>query len=387
MNLSNDKLFPLSDEERLARLRLARSETVGPITFRGFLERFGSATRAIAALPSLAKRKALALMSRAEAEQELDTHAKLGARLIHWGEADYPTPLAGIANPPPVLSVRGDGSLLQTASVAIVGARNASAGGRRIAETIARDLGEAGLAIVSGLARGIDTSAHRGALKSGTVAVLPAGVERVYPPENAPLYEAIVAEGAVIAELPPGTEIKAQQFPRRNRLIAGLSLGVIVIEAAKHSGSLITARLALEESREVFAIPGSPLDPRCHGSNDLIRQGATLVETADHVLAELPAHFLASHKRLPTASPAPVENSKNNKKTDSYVTPMDPAESRSTIVEALGPSPVTVDELVRRCQLSPAVVASVLLELELEGRLERHAGQRVSLVTGGGLAG
>ena len=283
--------------------------------------------------------------------------------------------------------MRGDIALLQKAAVAIVGARNASAAGRRMAETIAQDLGQAGLAIASGLARGIDTSAHRGALKTGTIAVLPAEVERVYPVENTPLYEAIIAQGAVIAELAPGTELKAQQFPRRNRLIAGLSLGVMVIEAAKHSGSLITARLALEEGREVFAVPGSPLDPRCHGSNDLIRQGATLTETAGDVLAELPAHFLAGYRAFGTAAAPPPEDRKVIEETKSYTSPADPVGSRSTIIEALGPSPVAVDELVRRCQLSPAVVASVLLELELEGRLERHAGQRVSLLTGAGLAG
>jgi DNA processing protein len=387
MTLSPDKMLSLTEEERLARLQLARSEAVGPITFRALLEKFGSATRAVAALPGLAKRRAVRLVSRDEAERELDTHARLGARLIHWGEPDYPTPLAGIANPPPVLSVLGDVGLLQKAAVAIVGARNASAGGRRLAETLSRDLGQEGLAIASGLARGIDTSAHQGALKTGTVAVLPAGVERVYPPDNAPLYQAIVAEGAIVAELAPGTELKAQQFPRRNRLIAGLSLGVIVIEAAKHSGSLITARLALEEGREVFAVPGSPLDPRCHGSNELIRQGATLTQSAADVLAELPAHFLAGFKPREAAPRRPDNKPIISDKTISYETSFDPSDMRAAILEALGPSPVTVDELVRRCQLSPAAVATVLLELELEGRLERHPGQRVSLLSGVGLAG
>jgi DNA processing protein len=229
--------------------------------------------------------------------------------------------------------------------------------------------------------------AHQGALKTGTIAVLPAGVERVYPPENARLYDAIVAEGVVIAELAPGTELKAQQFPRRNRLIAGLSLGVIVIEAAKHSGSLITARLALEEGREVFAVPGSPLDARAQGSNDLIRQGATLTQSAADVLAELPAHFLAGYKPAPAAPPQPTVDHENVNKSEDYAVDAEPLDARATVQEALGISPVTVDELVRRCQLSPAVVASVLLELELEGRLERHAGQRVSLLTGVGLAG
>ena len=258
----------------------------------------------------------------------------------------------------------------------MVGARNASANGRRFARDLARDLGAAGLAVVSGLARGIDAAAHEGALAVGTVAVLAGGIDVPYPPENIALYERILAEGGcAVAELPPGTEPKAQHFPRRNRVIAGLSLGVVVVEAALRSGSLITARLALEQGREIFSVPGSPLDPRCQGTNNLLRQGAVLTESAEDVLRVIAAQAGASIR--------PGQTRNYISESDSYDTTPEagPAadSARQTVMAALSPSPIAVDELARQCQLPASEVAAVLLELELGGRIDRHPGHKVSL--------
>jgi len=363
----------LTDAECLDRLRLIRSENVGPVTFRSLLRRFGSARAAIQALPDLARRGGRAVPLRicppAQAEAELEAARRMGARLLASDDADYPAPLAAIYDAPPLLYVRGDAALLRRKTVAIVGARNASANGRRLAEDIARDLGAAGFVVVSGLARGIDHAAHRGSLETGTVAAVAGGADIAYPPDNEDLQRAIAARGAVISEMPPGTVPKAKHFPRRNRLISGLSLGVLVVEAALQSGSLITARLALEQGREVLAVPGSPLDPRCRGTNDLIRQGATLAETAADVTAAL-----AGMVRLPQPPPA-ADLQLSEISMDSA-----PDAVRGTVEELLGPAPVAVDELVRQCHLSAPAVRGVLLELELAGRLERHPGNRVSLL-------
>ena len=367
----------LSDAERRDWLRLARSENVGPATFIALMRQFGSAEEALSGAPGLSVRggrsRAIRIASRADAEAEIAALAEVGGRLIASCEPDYPALLAAIHDPPPIISVLGHAHLLVKRSVAIVGARNASAAGRRFAREIAAELGRAGLVVTSGLARGIDAAAHDGALAGGTVAVCAGGVDFIYPPENTELYHRIVAEGCVVSEQPLGLRPTAVYFPRRNRLISGLALGVLVIEAAERSGSLITARMALEQGREVFAVPGSPLDPRCRGTNGLIRTGATLTESASDVLEALAGQMRpAAH--LPDAPDFDPRGSEIPE--ESQLTA-----GRGAVIEALGPTPVTVDELMRECHVSPAVVLTVLLELELAGRLERHAGSRVSLVS------
>jgi DNA processing protein len=365
---------PLTDQERIDWLRLLRSEGVGPITFFHLVRFYGGAAKALAALPELARRSgrkgALRIGAEKDAEREVSAVKRAGAELLAWLEPAYPVPLAAIEDAPPFVTVRGDAALLAKRNLAVVGARNASANGRAFAETIARDLGKAGFVVASGLARGIDAAAHKGALATGTVAVLAGGIDVCYPPEHRALYEAISAEGALVAELPPGTEPLARHFPRRNRIISGLAEGVVVVEAALRSGSLITARLAGEQGREVFAVPGSPLDPRCHGSNNLIRQGAALTESAEDVLRGLgerriaapAAQALAEPGLDPLAPPAEADSDK----------------ARTMLIEHLSPSPTAVDELVRQTELPPALVASALLELELAGRIERHPGNRVA---------
>ncbi len=369
---------PLSHSERLDWLRLIRTDNVGPITFRALLQRYGSASAALEALPDLARRggrrRPLKPMPRAAAERELELCARLGARVVGLVEPDYPEALAMVEDAPPLIVVRGNAHLLRRRAVAVVGARNASANGRLLAERLARDLGQAELNIVSGLARGIDSAAHAGALAAGTTAVMAGGVDVVYPPENRPLYDQIVAQGAALSEGAPGLTPTARHFPKRNRLIAGLSLAVVVVEAAPRSGSLITARLAAEQGREVLAVPGSPLDPRAQGCNLLIRRGATLVQSADDVL-----EALAALLRRPFAEPAGAGAPSAGLAPD---TPEGLDEARTRLLECLSPAPTPVDELVRASQLSAPLVLTVLLELELAGRLERQPGQRVCLVDG-----
>ena len=282
----------LSEAERLARLRLIRTENVGPITFRDLLNRYGSAGAAIDALPELARRggrrRPLKVLGKAEAEREIAHNADFGAEVLVIGDDAYPTALAAIEDAPPAVSVLGDITLLSSRSLAMVGARNASMNGRRFGGQLAREIGGYGYTIVSGLARGIDGAAHSGDLESGTVAVVAGGIDVIYPPEHADLYDAIREQGAIIAEPPIGTTPQARHFPSRNRVISGLSLGVLIVEAAKRSGSLITARRALEQGREVFAIPGSPLDARSDGTNRLIQEGAAhLVQSADDIIRVL----------------------------------------------------------------------------------------------------
>ena len=367
---------PFTDAERLDWLRLARSENVGPATFFALLAHCGDVAEAIARAPELSLRggrsRAIKIASRDEVAREAETLAADGGHLIVWGEAAYPEPLAAIHDPPPVISVKGDPKHLSGRCVAVVGARNASAAGRRFARDIAAGLGHGGLTVVSGLARGIDTAAHEGALATGTVAVVAGGVDDIYPSENAALYARIVAEGAVISEQPFGTQPTARHFPRRNRLISGLSLGTLVVEAAERSGSLITARMALEQGREVFAVPGSPLDPRCKGTNGLIRAGATLTEGAQDVVEAL-SGMLRTSLAEPFSRPPGSGTNRWNVEEKSL------PQVRPKVLEALGPTPVTVDDLIRECQLSAAVVLTVLLELELAGRVERHPGSRFSL--------
>ena len=364
----------LNPQERLDWLRLIRTENVGPVTFHQLLQRHGSAAAALAALPELARRggrKNFAVWSREAAERELAAIHKLGAQLIAWGEPDYPPHLAPLDDAPPLITVLGRPDLLTRKSIALVGARNASAAGQRFAREMAFDLARAGFIVTSGLARGIDAAAHGGALAQGTVAVVGGGVDVVYPEENRGLYDEIVEQGAVVAESPVGTVPQARHFPRRNRLISGMSVGVVVIEAALKSGSLITARFAAEQGREVFAVPGSPLDPRCRGTNDLIRNGATLVEGADDVLAAL----ISMGGRIPVEAPRRRPTPRPQAETPQ----LQQGEAESAVTSLLGPTPVPVDELVRQCHLSPSIIATVLLELELAGRLDRHPGGLVSL--------
>ncbi|MFQ5955664.1 MAG: DNA-processing protein DprA, partial [Kiloniellales bacterium] len=349
---------PLSAAEKLDWLRLGRTEHVGPITFFQLLRHCGSAEGALAALPELAarggRRHRLLPLSRAAAERELEVYDRLGARLIAWREPDYPDALAAIADPPPLIVVLGNAHLLRRRAVAVVGARNASANGRLIARQIGAGLGAQGFCIVSGLARGIDAAAHQAALDTGTVAVLAGGIDVVYPRENQALHERIVEQGAILAENPPETKPLARHFPRRNRLISGLSLGVCVVEAAARSGSLITARLALEQGREVFAVPGSPLDPRCRGANDLIRNGAVLCESAADI-----TEALAGQLRAPAAEPElPGFAAGTAEEPSGEVL----QRARREVVEALSPTPVAVDELIRACGQTPAVLSTVLLE-------------------------
>jgi DNA processing protein len=362
---------PASDSERRDRLRLIRSDNVGPVTYFQLLGHFGSATAALAALPELARRGGRARPPRiptiAEAEAEIAAALKRGARLITAGEPGYPAVLAAVTDAPPVLYVLGRSELLLRRAVAIVGARNASANGIRFARQLAAELGEAGLIVVSGLARGIDTAAHQGALASGTVAVMAGGVDVVYPPENDRLHAEIAERGAVVSEMPPGLGPQARHFPRRNRIVSGLSLGVVVVEASPKSGSLITARLAGEQGREVFAVPGSPLDPRARGTNDLIRQGAILTEGAADVLANL-----GTGPSPGAPSPSPPASAAVFEDEAALLT------TRQRVVEKLGPVPVPVDEIIRQCQLPTATVLTILLELELAGRLTRHPGNQVS---------
>jgi DNA processing protein len=367
-----DKGVRLTDEQRLDWLRLIRSENVGPRTFRTLINHCGSARAALERLPELARRGGAsgppAVCPRETAGQEMKAARAMGASFVALGEPDYPLRLQMIDDAPPLLAVRGNRAALAVSMVAIVGARNASAAGVKFAERLAHDIGGAGFGIVSGLARGIDAAAHRSSLATGTVAALAGGHDRIYPPENVPLADAILANGALISEMPFGWQPRGRDFPRRNRLISGMALGVVVIEAARRSGSLITSRMALEQGREVFAVPGSPLDPRCEGSNGLLKQGATLVTEASDVLTALQP-ILGRQLDLPAEEP----------ESDAPHASREPGpDERSRIVALLGPTPVGIDDLVRLSATSAAVVRTVLLELELAGRLERHGGGQVS---------
>jgi DNA processing protein len=349
----------LTDAERFARLRLARTDQIGPVTFRQLLERFGSAGRALEALPDLTRRGGThghAIPSVEDIAAEMEAGERIGARLIVLGDADYPDMLAAVDPPPPLLWTRGDPSLMARPCIAVVGARIASAGGQRIARGLSQQLGEAGHVVVSGLARGIDAAAHAGALPTGTVAVLGGGVDDVYPPDNADLYAQIVDRGCVVSESRIGARAQAKDFPRRNRIISGLSRGVIVVEAELKSGSLITARLAGEQGRDVFAVPGSPLDPRSQGPNELLRQGAILCEGLED-----------------------VERAFNTLRTLREPSPANPFDGAPDDVEAavieqvaalLSPTPTPRDELARALGLPIGTVAAALLELHLMGRAE-----------------
>lgn len=382
---------PLDDAQRLACLRLIRSENIGPVTFRELINRFGGAAQALDALPELSRRggrgKPLRICSIEAAETELEAARSIGAQPLFTIEPDYPPLLAHLEMPPPMVYAKGRRQLLTRPAVALVGSRDASAAGRTMARSLASDLGRAGLVIVSGLARGIDAEAHAAALPTGTVAVLAGGVDMIYPPENADLYAQITAQGCVVSEMPPGFVARGQDFPRRNRIVSGISSAVIVIEAAKRSGTLITARTAAEQGREVFAVPGHPLDPRAEGTNDLLKSGATMVTTAADVLdalgPELQPRFSfretsasGGYDDIPDAPQAAAAPSHQ-----STGPPPDLDGARRQVYDILGPTPVSIDELVRVTRLPVRSVQAALLELALAGRIERHGLNLVSRTT------
>lgn len=362
----------LTDTQRIDWLRLIRSDNVGPRTFRALIKRYGNAQAALEALPGLARRGGAGtsprLCSRSDAEQEIRRAKELDAILVAPGEPGYPPRLALIDDAPPLITIRGDAATLMRPMIAIVGSRNASAAGQKFAQKLARDLGQEGLVVISGLARGIDQASHRAALEHGTVAVLAGGHRRIYPPEHEGLLAEIIArQGAALSELHLDHTPRAHDFPRRNRLISGAAVGVIIVEAAQRSGSLITARMAAEQGREVFAVPGSPLDPRCAGANEILKQGATLVTEAADVIQTI-TPILGAPAALPLEEP------------DDGSAFSEPADKdRVTILSLLGPTPVSVDDLIRMAGSSPAAVRAVLLELELAGRIARLGGGMVAL--------
>lgn len=367
----------LANENMLDVLRLIRTLNVGPVTFFQLIQRFGTAAAALEALPDLSirggRRNPLSPCPRDTAFKEMESLIAFGARVVLYGTPEYPKFLQTINDPPPLITVLGHLHLWQEKDVvAMVGARNASANGCQFAQRLARELGESGLTVASGLARGIDTYAHKGSLSTGTVAVIAGGIDNIYPPENESLYRQIREAGAIISEQPFGSLPFSGSFPGRNRIIAGMSLGTVVVEASPKSGSLITARLAMENNREVFAVPGSPLDPRSKGCNQLIRQGASMVESAGDVLRGIAPLRNQPFEEKP-AAPYAAEA------TEALINEAELAKARSLVVEKLGPSAVSVDELIEQCHTSAPVVLTILLELELAGRLKRTSGNKVYL--------
>lgn len=355
----------MTPDERLAWLRLARTERVGPVAFEQLVGQHGSAKAAMDALPDRLRSRGISakIPTIADIERELARGEAIGARLLCSAESDFPYLLAALDPPPPVIWVRGRTDLFQSRAAAVIGARIASAAGQRFARGLASQLGQAGVVVVSGMARGIDGAAHEGALPTGTIAVLGGGVDDIYPSEHRPLYERLTVEGAVVSESPPGYTARAADFPRRNRLISGLSRAVVVVEAELRSGSLITARLAGEQGREVLAVPGSPLDPRAKGTNDLIRQGAQLCEGAEDVLRAIDGGQLGEGRRRPWTGPAPA---------DAEVDTV-----RARIADLVSPTPVSRDELVRATGAPVSAVLAALTDLALERRVELLPGGMV----------
>ena len=367
----------LTEKQRIAWLRLIRSDNVGPATFRDLINHFGSAETALVMLPELSQRggatRAIRICSESDALRELDLANRFGARFIGIGEPDYPPALRQIDGAPPLLAVKGNLATATKPAVGIVGSRNASISGAKFAAMIARDCGRAGYAVISGLARGIDTAAHRASIETGTIAALAGGLDQPYPPENVDLLNEICgSDGVAISEMPFGWEPRARDFPRRNRLIAGVALGVVVVEAATRSGSLITARLAGEFGRLVFAVPGSPLDPRCQGTNGLLKDGAMITTGSGDVI-----EALAPLSRIDLFSPPLAEEPGEDPNKPLLLPPDD--NERARIVDALGPTPVEIDDIIRHTGLQASAVYLVLLELDLAGRLHRHPGGLVSL--------
>lgn len=374
---AGSKGIALTDRQRLAWLRLIRSDNVGPATFRDLINHFGSAETALEALPELSRRggstRPVRVASREDALAELDFATRFGARFVGIGEPDYPAVLRQIEGAPPLIAVKGDAAVMGRPAVGVVGARNCSVTGAKFAAMIARDVGRAGYTITSGFARGIDTAAHRASLDTGTIAVLAGGLDKPYPPENEPLLaEMLAGHGLLLSEMPFGWEPRARDFPRRNRLIAGISLGLVVTEAAARSGSLITARYAANFGRLVFAVPGSPLDPRSEGANGLIKDGASLITGAADVI-----DAMAPLTRMDLFTPQQVSEPIIEDDRAMALPPNDT--ERDKVITALGPAPVEIDDLIRHTGLSAQSVYLVLLELDLAGRLHRHAGGMVSL--------
>ncbi len=372
------KGIALTDRQRIAWLRLIRSDNVGPATFRDLINHFGTAEAALDALPELSRRggssRSIRIATVADAEREIDIARRFGARFIGIGEPDYPPALRQIDAAPPLLAVKGDLAVATLPAVGIVGSRNASISGAKFAAMMAREIGNSGYGIVSGLARGIDAAAHRASVETGTIAAMAGGLDQPYPPENIDLLRAICdGRGLAVSEMPFGWEPRARDFPRRNRLIAGIALGIVVIEAAARSGSLITARLAGEFGRLVFAVPGSPLDPRCEGTNGLLKDGATVTTRALDVLQALAPISEVDLFTQPEAD-EPFDDG-----AERMLAPPPNEDERMTIVQALGPTPVEIDDIIRHTSLPASTVYLVLLELDLAGRLERHTGGFVSL--------
>lgn len=409
--MSEPAALPFDDARRLAWLRLWRSENIGPKTFDTLLLRFGSAEAALAALPDLLARKRpsrpITIATEDDIRREIAVARNHGACFICRDEPGFPAMLRSIDSAPAVIAVQGRIDVLERPSVAIVGSRNASAAGLAFAERLARGLAQAGYVVVSGFARGIDSRAHRAGMATGSVAVLAGGLDKLYPTDSGPLMDRLLEDGAAVSEMPFGWEPRGRDFPRRNRIVSGLSLGVIVVEAARRSGSLITARFAADQGREVFAVPGSPLDPRCEGTNDLLRDGATLCADVEDVLRALAGRTMGQADDqlrdpatvgddelwgeldlfdLPDPSPSAVEEEApdlesrgaDDERRLGYVAL--PVDGSRAVLERLGPAPVSIDELARASEVPVATVRSVLLELEVAGRIERHGGGLVSLL-------
>ena len=380
--IDQKRYFHLGDEQRLNWLRLIRSQNVGPATFRDLISHYGTAAAALEALPELAARGGAAARIKIcpieDAEREMVRCESAGARFVAIGETDYPPILRNADQSPPLLAVMGNTEALSKKCVAIVGSRNASIAGMKLTQQFSAQLGEQGYVIASGLARGIDTAAHRASLKTGTIAVFAGGVDHIFPDENIELAKAIVDNGGVLmSEMPMGWQPRAKDFPRRNRIVTGLAQGVVVVEAAKRSGSLISARLANEMGRIVLAVPGSPLDPRSEGTNGLIKQGATLITSTDDIIDALAPLDPTASKFIYDISEEEDElpfETKNNvvQTADNTI--------RQAIISALGPSPTEIDDIIRFTGATPGQVQLILMELALAGRLERHSGNRVSLI-------
>ncbi|WP_339774327.1 DNA-processing protein DprA [uncultured Thalassospira sp.] len=433
MTLHTSQPSRLPQSERLARVRLARSSQIGPVTFRRLLEQFGAARTALDALPDIARKsgvkRPIVIATRQDTIAEIESALALSAKPVIWGDPEYPPALAAIEDAPPYFYVLGDAGLLTRPTIGIVGARNASLGGCQFARRLARELAQAGYSVVSGLARGIDGAAHQGALDAAahgtgtTIAVVAGGVDVIYPREHADLHGRIAQSGCIISEMPPGLKPQARHFPRRNRIISGVSQGIVVIEAGRNSGSLITARMAAEQGRDVFAVPGSPTDPRAAGPNSLIRDGAVLCDSIDailNVIGQAPAirQFDAPiHTFNNDTRPAPatntaynldaildsllrdqaLENTTNTDDADKIAA--NPAQTgglarisssesntsngndpAQTLFDLLSAAPIAIDSLIRASKLPASTISTLLIELELSGRVERHPGNRVSRI-------
>ena len=367
----------LTDQQRLCWLRLIRTENVGPTTFIELIKRFGTADRALDELPALVARsgrRPIQIASQSQAEAEIAKLNACGGRLICLGEPDYPAALRAADAPPPVLSVRRNSEVLKRHAVAFVGSRNASLAGNKLTGELVSGVAAADYVVISGLARGIDSAAHRASLHTGTIAAFAGGIDQVYPEQNLQLAQEIIElGGAIVSEMPFGWRPRAKDFPRRNRIVAGLALGLVVVEAAHRSGSLITARLANEMGRLVFAVPGSPMDPRSEGTNELIRQGAQLITSANDILAAITP--LASRTQQ---VPYSLEEVRHIDMAPKSETPSPDYDQRSLLLSAMSYAPVTIDDLIRHTKLDPDIVQMILLELALAGIIERHGGNRVS---------